>query len=58
MRIVSDRFQIAKVSDFDPDGDRTGKSITWAFSVGKSAGNVYAEKYIFFVSRPIGNAQD
>ncbi|MHB1811673.1 MAG: HNH endonuclease [Thermoplasmataceae archaeon] len=30
VRIVSDRFKIAKVSDFDPDGDRTGKSITWA----------------------------
>lgn len=30
IRIVSDKFRIAEVSDFDPDGDRTGKSLPWA----------------------------
>ena len=30
IRIVSDKYHIASVSDFDPEGDRTGKPITWA----------------------------
>ena len=30
IRIVSDKFHIASVTDFDPDGDRNGKSISWA----------------------------
>jgi len=30
IRIVSDKFHIASVTDFSPDGDRTGKSIPWA----------------------------
>lgn len=30
VRMVSDRFHIASVTDFSPEGDKTGKSITWA----------------------------
>ena len=29
VRIVSDKFRIANVSDFDPEGDSSGKSIPW-----------------------------